>query len=353
MLIASLFQFMACKKDSQKQQSPAQQSIENGLLTFSINGELLNATIDTVKNLISVVIPRTMDLHSLKANFTLANQVNASIGSTAITSGSNVDFSKIVYITISSADKTRLTTFQVQVQTDLQYFGVSGNILAEKSLNKDYNYYFDQFDGSPYQAVNCGPTVTTMAIKLADSTFTKKPVDARNTYLENGGWWSTSDVGSYLKLNGINSETDTLSNLDSLVKANIDKNNSVILCLDMYYVLYNTIYYQHTEKFYITSDPNWGHFLLVKGYKQTQNGFYLEIYDPYSQGKTYTVITAGQLEGKDRYYSPDGIIQATNIWWRYAIIVAPKGQQVTASASTRLSVNSISKNKPIPVAYGR
>lgn len=352
MLMAALCQIMACKKDA-KQAAPAQQSLEAGLLTFSINGELLNATIDTAKNLISVVIPRTFNMQSLKVDFTLASQVNASINNTAITSGSNIDFSKIVYITIASSDKRRSTTFQVSVQTDLQYFGVAGNIMAEKSLNQDYNYYFDQFDGSQYQAIDCGPTVTTMAIKLADSTFTKKPVDARNTFLENGGWWSTSDVGSYLKLYNINFETDTLSNLDSLVKANIDKNNSVILCLDMYYVPYNDIYYQHTEKFYPTDAANWGHFLLVKGYKQTQAGFYLEIYDPYSQGKTYSVIDAGQLEGKDRYYSPNGIIHATNIWWPYAIVVAPKGQQVTASVATRLSVNSISKGKPIPVAYGR
>ncbi|MGZ3767689.1 MAG: hypothetical protein ACXVA2_23700, partial [Mucilaginibacter sp.] len=57
-------------------------------------------------------------------------------------------------------------------------YGLGSTLTAEKSLNKTYDYYFDHFDGSQYQTVNCGPTVTTMAIKWADSTFLKKPVDA-------------------------------------------------------------------------------------------------------------------------------------------------------------------------------
>lgn len=352
LLAICLLHFMSCKKDSQKQASQ-QTSFKAGLLTFSIDSELLNATIDTTKDLVTVIVPRTADMSKLKVNFTLASQANASINNTIITSGVDVDFSKVVYLTVASADKKRSTTFQLQVMTDLQYFGVTGKIISEKSLNKTYNYYFDQFDGSPYQGFNCGPTVSTMALKWADSNFSKKPVDARNFNPKNGNWWSTGDVTNYLRADDVNFEADTLSNLDSLVKVNIDNNRPIILCLDMFYVLYNDVYYQHTDKFYITSAPQWGHFLLVKGYKQTNTGFFLEIYDPYSQGKTYQVITAGQLEGKDRYYASSGIKSATDIWWPYGIIVASKGQQITASTSTRLSVNSISKGKAVPVAYGR
>jgi hypothetical protein len=349
LLIAGFLQIISCKKDSRQPVPQQNTSLEASLVNFSIDGELLNAAIDTETNVISVVVPRTSDQHSLKVSLTLANQVNATINNIAITNGSTIDFSKSVHLTLASTDKKQSVMFQVNVQTDLQYFGVTGSVVAEKSLNKDYNFYFDQFDGSEFQSINCGPAVTTMALKWADSTSVSKPADARGVYPEHGGYWYTSDVQNYLFSKGINSIIDTLDNLDNVVKTNINNNNLLILCLDMHYPPYNNILYQHTDKFYRTDEPIWGHFLLVKGYKQTTTNFYLEIYDPYSDTATYSVITKGQLKGLDRYYSSAGIKVATDVWWPYTIVVAPKGQQVITS--TKLRVNSI--HKPVPVAYGR
>jgi len=346
-LFIGFIQVLSCKKDSK--QPVANQPLKNGILSFSIEGELLNSNIDNTKNLISVVVPRTADQRSLKVDFVLANQATATINDTPVNSGSLINFSKVVYMTISSADKKQSSKFQIQVLTDLQYLGVTGNISAEKSLNKSYDFYYDQFDGSQYQFINCGPTVTTMALKWADSTSTKKPAEARITIPDNGGWWFTGDVQKYLSDNGVNTAIDTLDDLSSVVKRNIDNNNLVIFCLDMYYVPFNDVYYQHLEKFYTTSSTGWGHFILAKGYKQTNTGFFIETYDPYSEGKTYTVLTPGQLEGKDRYYSTSSIQTATNNWWPYAIIVAPKGHQVIASS--KLKLNSFGKK--IPMARGQ
>jgi hypothetical protein len=55
--------------------------------------------------------------------------------------------------------------------------------------------------------------------------------------------------------------------------------------LDMYYVGCDNLPYQYLNKFYLTNAPGWGHFIAVKGYKQMQNSFYLEVYVPYSQGQ--------------------------------------------------------------------
>jgi hypothetical protein len=347
--LVGLLQVLSCKKDSQHQSQKQVRSFETGLLNFSVNGQLIAADIDTTSNIITFTIPRTLNVHNLTANFSLASQAIATINNNPVNSGTVVDFSKPVILTVESVDKSRLTSFHVNAQTDLQYFGLDGNILTEKSLNKDYEFYFDQFDGSAFQGINCGPTVTTMAIKWADSTFTKKPVDARNQIRSTGGWWYTGDIQTYLNWDGINSKIDTLSNIDSLVKKNIDNNNLLILCLDMFYVPQDILDYQHIQKFYTTDAPSWGHFLLVKGYKQTDVNFYLEIYDPYSDHDTYSVITTNQLKGKDRYYTSFGLKKATDIWWPYTIVVAPKGQQVIASG--KLTINSI--HKPIPQASGR
>jgi hypothetical protein len=357
-ILVCLFQAMSCKKDSQTAQQvivpQPQQShtLETGLVDFSITGELLAAAIDTTLNTIAVIIPDSLNEQKLTAAFTLASEVNAAINNTIVNNSVVYDFSKPVVLTLTSTDKKRSTSFTITVQTELQYFGLTGKVTAAKSLNKNYEFYSDQFDGSPFASINCGPTVSTMAMKWADANFTKTPVEARDEIKQSGGWWSTADIQSYLEEDDIDNTIDTLSNVDSLIRKNIDNNNIVILCLDMYYVPFNGNLNQHIQKFYQTFASSWGHFLLVKGYKQLDNQtFYLEIYDPYSDGAHYTGIASNQLKGKDRYYLSSGIKTATKIWWPYAIIAAPKGQKVIAS--TELQLNSAGKPKPVPVAYGR
>jgi len=348
-IFACFLHLCSCKKDAQKTVKTTHDiSLNHSLLSFSISGQLIDVSIDTVIHEIHAVVPRSFDLHLLKANFTLANQAIAKVNNTTISTGAAIDFSEPVDFMLVSSDQKSSLTYKVYVETDLQYVGVTGNIIAEKSLNKSYNFYFDQFDGSQYQSINCGPTVATMALKWADSTFAKKPVDARNRIPESGGWWFTSDIQYYLGLDGINSKIDTMDNLAAVVKRHIDNGNLLVLCLDMYGVPQNGIDYQHVQKFYLTSAASWGHFLLVKGYKQTTTNFYLEIYDPYSAMHAYSVITPGQLKGKDRYYVDYSIKFAAAHWWPYVIVVAPMGQVVTSS---KFTLNSL--HKSIPQARGR
>jgi hypothetical protein len=118
----------------------------------------------------------------------------------------------------------------------------------------------------------------------------------------------------------------------------------------MNYVPYNDNLNQRTSKFYTTT-PSWGHFILVKGYKQLANDFYLEVDDPYSDGQRYATITPGQMVGEGRYYNAGDIILASKNWWSYAVIIAPKGKKVVAS--THLTLNSLGKTKAVPIAYGR
>ena len=229
----------------------------------------------------------------------------------------------------------------------LETYGLGEHLTASNSLIKDYDYYFDQFDGSKYAGINCGPTVTTMAIRWADPSFSKKPVDARNAIPANGGWWFTSDIQNYLDSDNINHSvvSFTTVNANDVIERSINNGDAVIICLDMYYAAYNPIATQHTNKFYQTNGTGWGHFLLIKGYKEVDSKVYYEIYDPYTNHESYADSSP---KGKDRYYLSTTITAATNVWWPYAILVAPKGQQVVAS--TGLQLNSLNN---IPVASGR
>ncbi|HZY38479.1 MAG TPA: hypothetical protein VFE53_17595 [Mucilaginibacter sp.] len=343
----------ACKKDSRPAPQVKQQGydLENALVNFSINGELVSAMIDTVNNTVTVAVPDSLNQHNLTANISVANGISAKLNNTTAGGSISFDFTQLVTLTLSTSNGQQNISFKIIVENETQYIGLIGTITAQKSLNKTYKFYFDQFDGSTYQAINCGPTVTTMAIKWADSTFNKTPSYARSVIRPQGGWWLTGDVQSYLLQNGINNAVDTLKNIDSLVKTNIDNDNLIILCLDMYSVPLNTIQYQHTQKFYETNAPGWGHFLLVKGYRQLSTGFYLEIYDPYSDGEHYPGFDYAQIKGQDRYYADDNIKFAAGIWWPYVITVAPKGKKVANLAKFQL--NSIAAHKPIPSASGK
>ena len=350
LVLACLLQVYSCKKEQQPKVQPPvyQPTLNDGIVSFSINGQLLQSIVDTTTEEINAVVPLTYNKQKLTMNFTLTSQASATINNQPVSSGDIVDLSKPVVLKLTSTDQKRTSSFKVIVQTDLEYFGLVGAITAQKSLNRNYNFYFDEFDNSPFASINCGPAVCTMALKWADSTFNKTTASARTVIKPDGGWWDTGDISAYLSINGISSTTDTLINIDSLVKTSIDNNNPVIFCLDMFYVPYNEIGYQHTSKFYMTSAPAWGHFLLVKGYKQIGNTFYLETYDPYSDGEHYTAIS-NNFRGQDRYYIDADIKIAASKWWAYAIVVGHKGQKF--SNSTRLKVNSI--HKPIPVGRGQ
>lgn len=339
----------SCKKDSKEQPSPTGPPVIGGLVSFSANGQLVDADIDTAHKDVSFVLGNAADFHKVIINFTLANNVTAKINGSTVQSGSSVDFTKPVTLKLTSRDGKQSVNFAVAAQTELQYLGVAGNIVARKSLNRSYNFYMDQFDGSPSQPFNCGPASSSMAIKWADSTFTGTPAYARTIFEPGGEWWQTGDVSGYLSKYYISNGVDTLSDVAAVVKKEIDAGNSLILCLDMFYVPQNITDYQHTQKFYLANTVGWGHFILIKGYIQTSNGFYLEAYDPYSEGRTYGILTPGQFKGQDRYYLDGDIKLATTNWWPYAITVAPKGKTIlSVHGFTTFSVHS-----PVRQARGR
>jgi len=196
--------------------------------------------------------------------------------------------------------------------------GLGINLTSEKSNNQDYEWYLDQMNTGKYASVNCGPTAVTMAIKWFDSGFDKTPVDARNIYRTQGGWWYTDDIINYLSNNTVFNKTISASDFIS-VKNQIDLGNIVILCVDMYYVRYSEVSKNHLDKFYTADTKGWGHFIVVKGYKVVDNQLFYEVYDPYSFGLKYG---DGTLKGKDRYYRSGDLANAVSNWWNYAIVVS-------------------------------
>jgi hypothetical protein len=201
----SLYLVSSCKKDSQPQEQKRviqqSHSLEGGLKDFSISGELLAANIDTITNTITAIIPDSANQHKLTISLEVAAGVTATINNASIGNSSVADFTQPVVLTVSSSDKQRSTSFKITIEIESVYIGFDGPVLAAKSLNKNYNFYFDQMDGSSFQSVNCGPAAGAMAVKWADPAFTGSPADARAEILPQGEQWTLTDIKIYTNKN--------------------------------------------------------------------------------------------------------------------------------------------------------
>ena len=197
-------------------------------------------------------------------------------------------------------------------------YGLGRNTTNEGSNNVNHEWYIDQVNTGQYSYDNCGPTCATMAIKWSNQYFSKTVEDARNTYLPQGGWWYTSNIIDYLTDNHTAHYVTSLTQTSHL-RNQLDNGNIAILCLDIYYVRTHLGKPEwRIDKYYSTYAKDAGHFIIVKGYKIVDGIVWLEVYDPWSLGVKYN---NGTLKGIDRYYRGEDIIKATDVWWKYMIVV--------------------------------
>lgn len=195
-----------------------------------------------------------------------------------------------------------------------------GSILTAKTRNNiDREWYIDQGNTGVHSSINCGPASVVMAIKWADSTFTGTAEEARNTFRAEGGWWYTSDMSAYLDRHNIPNFTAHLPDANAL-KEEIRSGNIVILCLDVFFIRRHIGHAEWRTNRFFEAFLNAGHFIVVKGYKVVDGITWFEVYDPWSMGLTYA---DGTLKGRGRYYRGEDIMQATNVWWQFMIVVSP------------------------------
>lgn len=234
----------------------------------------------------------------------------------ALNEPKTIGLSHIVYD--GQAYDTAYKSVQLPILTEIRSLGLGRILEKEISNNVDYDWYIDQGSTGLYSEINCGPTTATMALKWYNKQFSESAEDARNIYRPSGGWWGTGDIVSYLNKYSVNNYTIELNNPDSLINE-LEKGNIIILCLDMYYIRNSTNDAWRIDKFYRTLNKEWGHFVILKGYKLVDNQLFFEIYDSYSLGAIYNDFS---LMGRGRYYRFSDIDIATNNWWNYAIIVS-------------------------------
>lgn len=195
-------------------------------------------------------------------------------------------------------------------------------VFAEKDENelevlnqKDYDWYIDQKETGQYADNNCGPSCAVMSLyfqKGYDKAITAET--ARNTRVNDGGWWFTSDVSDYLKESGVKHKMKFYKNPDSLLKP-LREGKICIICIDSSTLRYNSDNNSRFNKYYTGGG---GHFIIVNGYKVVDGRLYYIVNDPNSWGMKYA---DGTYMGKDRYYDAIDIDKTVREWSREYYIV--------------------------------
>lgn len=323
-LIGSLW-ISSCKKDPADPRGTAAY-----IESFNLPEKPATVDIDIYeKSVVVAFTPEVVSAKNIRFEYTLSEGAVAELNGELISSGiSAFDFEVPFTIDVIAENKKIEHSWKVIPTNSLLDidWGLGGFQKQSVSNNREYEWYFLQSGTGTYFFENCGPTTATMAAKWNDETFSLSPEDARAAYKPTGGWWTSYEIGSYLSDNDIDHHYVRLGNDTSstaqILMNNIDAGSIAILCLDMYYISKASESDHHIDRFYSTSGPDSGHFIVVKGYKVVDDKYLFEIYDP-----NYGRYTDGSFKGQDRYYRPSDLFDATSIWWNYSIIVRPKGKK--------------------------
>jgi hypothetical protein len=195
--------------------------------------------------------------------------------------------------------------------TALELLGLGREESEHISLNRDYDWYIDQYEELLGHQYNDGPACAVMAAKWADADFPLSLTDARGTNMGNRfgyiGRWSFEDIHDYLIANDIPCRFDYDISLPNM-KDHLDNGNIMIVYITTWSISLNSNEGQRTGKYYMsltgrTFNPTAimagsRHFIILKGYRIVDDKTYFEVYDPFGAWR----YDDGTPKGQDRYY---------------------------------------------------
>jgi hypothetical protein len=175
------------------------------------------------------------------------------------------------------------------------------------SQNRNYEWYIDQMYTGEASSNNCGPSCAVMAAKWFREDFEKSVEDARTTFVNDGGEWNILNIYDFLNDNDIDCTFRDYINVPS-VENDIRKGNILIVTLHTKDITYNKKAEQRIGKPY---PGEFGHFIIIKGYRVVDDIHYFEVYDPYGCDVKYK---DGTIKSKDRYYLAEEVVYSVQNW---------------------------------------
>ena len=211
--------------------------------------------------------------------------------------------------------------------TILEEWGLGREESGYVSLNRDYDWYVDQYEERLGRQYNDGPACAVMAARWVDADFPKSLADARKTYMNNDlgyvGRWKFDDIYNYLYANDIPCQFDYNISLPYM-KGRLDNGNILIVNITTWSISFNKNEGQRTGKYYLSFNGRRiniaasRHFIIVKGYRIVDGKTYFEVYDPFGAWR----YADGSRKGRDRYYLADEVINGAEIEDHYLVIPA-------------------------------
>ncbi len=187
-------------------------------------------------------------------------------------------------------------------------WGLKGEVKNHVSNDIEIDWYEDQFETGEYGNINCVPTAAAMAVNWYNKEIITNGEEIRNLYLEKkniDGLWYFQNLTDFLKENDIEFFIDNIKfNIINKLKEQIDKGNIIILGGVMEEISVSLTSFEKTGIFYNATIIEELHAFIIKGYVETDEKLYFEIYDPIS-GKMKCFD--GMPRGKNRYFLSEEI----------------------------------------------
>jgi hypothetical protein len=282
--------------------------IEDTTLAF------LNYGVIGISNQVTINYPNILvqfpdsviDPGNLVASFTLPTNDLVSIAGVSQVSGftaNNFDDAFIYTVKNQDNDSSQWEVAGTNNNYTLSW-GLGQWLQLSRSNNKDYNWYIDQGSTGTCALSNCGPSCVTMAMMWSDSTYTKPAAAARNYFNDSCQGWQEPNVTIYLSTDSVPYAFvplgDSAAQMRDLFKAQLDSGRIIIIYLQM-----GSIPFPTTPGRVGQFQPGAGdHLIILKGYRQTELGFFFEVYDPWDLGLNYP---DGGPMGENRFYRYDNV----------------------------------------------
>jgi len=183
----------------------------------------------------------------------------------------------------------------------------SGRYNGIGDIERNYDWYLNQHGTGDDEWINCGPACALMAALWFNEGFEATVQETRDSIpgLE-GKWWFYRDIRSFLSQNGIDITYSFAFSLDDAKKA-LKEGRIIIVNIHTRDIAYRnditTIGRFYTGEF--------GHFIILKGYRVLDGSEYFEVYDPYTINDFFA---DGSPMGKNRLYPADEVIKSVRDW---------------------------------------
>jgi hypothetical protein len=118
-----------------------------------------------------------------------------------------------------------------------------GDFFKYNAIERDYDWFINQYDTGEYSFNNCGPACAVMAAKWCDKDFAITVEEARNRNIQNTNdsdnkWWYISTIAEFFNSENIPHEIHERINYNDVMKQ-LNMGNIMIVPVHMRYIKQN------------------------------------------------------------------------------------------------------------------